>query len=285
MATAPQDATSPDDALSPEDRYLFDLQGYLVVPDALSPALLEELNAEVDRMVEEDTEPDMTTHRFVALVERAPIFRSILDNPPVLPYLQALLGAELRLDHDYCDVIRAGLGPIGAVLHGGAVPFRPAEYYSSAGGTLRSGLLVAAYNLHDVGPRDGGFACVPGSHKSAFAFPQDWKQLVDPHPCVARITGPAGSAIIFTEALTHGTLPWRGKRERRTLFYKYSPAPISWSRGYYDGREYPDLTDAQRAMLRAPSARPVAEYYEAEPSVMRDPLAELSVRGARATPR
>lgn len=223
----------------------------------------------------------MRTHRFVALVERAPIFRSILDNPVVMPYLRTLLGAELRLDHDYCDVIRGGAGPIGTVLHGGAVPFRPAEYYWSNGGALRSGLLVVAYNLHDVNPGDGGFACVPGSHKSAFAFPSEWKQLAEPHPCVRRVTGPAGSAIVFTEAMTHGTLPWNGAHERRTLFYKYSPAPISWSRGYYDGRDFSDLTDAQRAMLRAPSARPVAEYYEAEPSTMRDPLAELTVRAPR----
>ena len=81
---------------------------------------------------------------------------------------------------------------------------------------------------------------------------------------------------MFTEALTHGTLPWRGAEERRTLFYKYSPAPISWSRGYYDGRDFPDLSETQRAMLRSPSARPVAEYYEAEPSTMRDPLADLA---------
>ena len=31
----------------------------------------------------------------------------------------------------------------------------------------------------------------------------------------------SGDAIIFTEKLVHGTLPWRGRGERRTLFYKY----------------------------------------------------------------
>eukprot|EP01047_Picozoa_sp_COSAG01_P033582 COSAG01_NODE_2477_length_7615_cov_7.259609_8_plen_52_part_00 len=30
----------------------------------------------------------------------------------------------------------------------------------------------------------------------------------------------AGDCIIFTEALTHGTMPWRAHTDRRTLFYK-----------------------------------------------------------------
>ena len=60
------------------------------------------------------------------------------------------------------------------------------------------------------------------------------------------------SAIIFTEALVHGTLPWRGNDERRTVFYKYSPRPLAWSRTLYDPAEYPDLTERQRDILRSP---------------------------------
>jgi hypothetical protein len=69
------------------------------------------------------------------------------------------------------------------------------------------------------------------------------------------VTGPAGTAVIFTEALTHGTLPWRGKGERRTLFYKFSPHPISWSARYYNAEQYEGLTERQRAILEAPNAR------------------------------
>jgi hypothetical protein len=29
--------------------------------------------------------------------------------------------------------------------------------------------------------------------------------------------------ILFTEKLKHGTIPWAGSGERRTLFYKYVP--------------------------------------------------------------
>jgi hypothetical protein len=36
----------------------------------------------------------------------------------------------------------------------------------------------------------------------------------------------AGDALIFSEHLTHGTLPWLANKERRTIFFKCLPRPI-----------------------------------------------------------
>ena len=120
---------------------------------------------------------------------------------------------------------------------------------------MRNGLSVVAYNLADVGPMDGGFGCVPGSHKSNYQFPSDWREMEELNPIVQRVTGPAGTAIIFTEGLTHGTLPWVADHERRTLFLKYSPHSISWSAQYYDANEFEGLTEHQRAILEPPNDR------------------------------
>ena len=79
--------------------------------------------------------------------------------------------------------------------------------------------------------------------------------MTELEPVVERVTGPAGTAVIFTEALVHGTLPWSGSDERRPIFFKYSPASVSWSAEYPDADEYPDLTDSQRTLLEAPNAR------------------------------
>lgn len=78
---------------------------------------------------------------------------------------------------------------------------------------------------------------------------QDLDGLVRP------VTGSAGSAILFTEAMTHGTLPWRGGGERRTLFFKYDPGPIAYGAAFYDRDRWPDLTARQRAILESPNAR------------------------------
>ena len=187
------------------------------------------------------------------------MFRDLIDNPRVLPSLEELLGPRLRLDHEYVDVICSGLGPIGARLHGGATPFNPAQYYWSGDGNLHSGLLVAAYNLRDVGPDDGGFACVPGSHKAAFPFPRTGR--ICPTPIRASAGSPAPPVRpYFTEALAHGTLPWRGSDERRTVFFKYSPEPLAWSRRYYVPDDYLDLTEGQRRLLRPPGLSPGVRY-------------------------
>lgn len=239
------------------ERYLFDLRGYVAVPAALNGDELAELNRILDEHIALEVAPDASTHRFGGVLDWGPALRSLIDKPTVTPYLEAILGSRFRLDHEYADLIRRGKGPIGTRLHGGATPFDPAQYYTVRDGNIHSGLMVVAYNLRDVGPGDGGFAAVPGSHKANYPYPPEWIELDVPggRPFVDAVTGPAGTAVVFTEAMTHGTLPWRGAGERRTIFYKYSPHPVSWSARYYDADRWPDLTDRQRAILEAPNAR------------------------------
>lgn len=241
--------------MTEQERYLFDLQGFLVVPDALDAEQLAALNAVLDEHLQAETPPDTRTHRFIGLLGWGKPYTDLIDNPRITPYLEELLGERFRLDHDYADIIRVGKGPIGTTLHGGATPFDPTAYYRYDNGRMHNGLSVVAYNLKDVHPGDGGFAAVPGSHKANRPFPNEWRELETIQSCVQPVVGPAGTAIIFTEALTHGTLPWRGQDERRTLFYKYSPHPLSWAAHYYEEQDLTALTERQRAILEPPNAR------------------------------
>ena len=88
-------------------------------------------------------------------------------------------------------------------------------------------------------------------------MPSDWKvsntQEEIPE-CVDWVAASAGDAIIFTEACAHGTIPWRGEGERRTIFYKYCPHAVAWSPCYYNSDNYPELTESQKAFLLPPSA-------------------------------
>lgn len=153
-------------------------------------------------------------------------------------------------------IIRQGLGPIGCNLHGGGTPYDPCQYYLFNNGRIYNGLTAVAYELNDVHPGEGGFGCIPGSHKSNLPLPEEWLNLELPPACVQAVTLKAGSAIIFTEALTHGTLPWQGTFERRTLFYKYSPYPSAWYRDSYNAHDYPDLSASQQQILRKPGVYP-----------------------------
>ena len=95
-----------------------------------------------------------------------------------------------------------------------------------------NGLMVLSYALSDAGADDGGFAVVPGSHKANLPVPKRFISLEETGPWVVRVPVQAGDAILFSEACTHGTWPWRAKHERRSLLYKYAPGHTAWAAPY-----------------------------------------------------
>ena len=63
---------------------------------------------------------------------------------------------------------------------------------------------------------------------------------------------PAGSVILFSESLTHGTATWRAEHERRTLLYKYCVSHIAWTSKRVEMPTLVDLTPRQQLLLRDP---------------------------------
>lgn len=243
------DGPGPTAHPTEEERYLFDLRGYLVVEDVLGAAQLEELNDRLDgydlwgQTPGEDLFFDFWKND-ERQISAGPLhawdkpFRDLISHPRMIGYLADFLGPHFRYDHGHAMVMRKGGSPFG--LHGGRVPWAPAISYEVIDGQIRSGLLVVQYALGDMGPDDGGFCALPGSHKANFACPAGFEPLTDPGPWIERVALRAGSALIFTEALTHGTLPWAADHERRALFYRYSPGHAAFVGPYReDGRERP----------------------------------------------
>jgi ectoine hydroxylase-related dioxygenase (phytanoyl-CoA dioxygenase family) len=90
---------------------------------------------------------------------------------------------------------------------------------------------------------------VPGSHKANFPLPGAPDRAL-----VVEVPLAAGDLVVFTEALTHGTLDWEGPSVRRTLLYKYSPGSSTWA----EDQRWPasllqQLTERQRLLLQPPS--------------------------------
>ncbi len=180
-------------------------------------------------------------------------FKELLVNPVIVPYLNELLGEGFRLDHLYG--ISMNKGSEGFVFHGGGPNTDLIHSYRFSNGLIMCGLIVVTWVLTDQGPDDGGFACIPGTHKSNYTPPEDIKRLETDMGLVRQIEAKAGSVIIFTEALCHGTLPWKGVHERISMLYKYSPGTLSYSQKYIpDGVEekIQEFTKDQRAVLHPP---------------------------------
>ena len=119
---------------------------------------------------------------------------------------------------------------------------------------MRTGMLVCQYQLTDVNEGDGGLGLIPGSHKMNFALPAEiaasWRTSITPP--VHNPPAKAGGLIIFLEATQHGTLPWFGAGERRSLFYRYSPKYLNYATSYYKTTQpewVAELTEAGQAVL------------------------------------
>ena len=109
--------------MNDEQRFLFDLQGFLVVPGVLSAAELATLNAIADEKVERYSSPVEDWEEHQCSFWGQPLV-DLIDHPKVVPYLLELVGPYFRIDHDYCMFMRRGDKRGG--LHGGSHPVHAA---------------------------------------------------------------------------------------------------------------------------------------------------------------
>ena len=234
--------------MTEEEKFIFDLEGYLIIKNILTANEVDEMNQMID---DGDRSGPPSTW--------GEPFKNLIDHSKILPYLLELIGPYVRIDHDYAMFMQSGIST-GGRLHGGEDGGRPGgpegdHWYKYRDGIIRNGLCVVTYNLAPAKVGDGGFACVPGSHKSNYLtnFPDDVRWFERRPHYVKQPAVDAGDVTFFTESLIHGTMSWKGQQERRALFYKYSPGHSAWSDQYYDADQYSNLTDRQRLMMRPPS--------------------------------
>jgi hypothetical protein len=244
--------------MSPEEKFIVDLDGYFVIKNVLSADEVAEMNAFIDAG-DHKGPPSLWGQSFQRLI----------DHPKVLPYLLELIGPTVRLDHDYAIFMDQGQSR--GQLHGGEDGGRPGgpegdHWYKYRDGIMRNGLCVVSYMLADANAGDGGFACIPGSHKSRFLghIPSEVRRFEKEAHYVLQPQVKAGDALFFTEALVHGTAPWTASHQRRSLLYKFSPGHSSWSPNYPDAAQYGELSERQRRMLLPPSIGKRPRVDEAE---------------------
>lgn len=212
-------------------KYLFDLNGFLVIENAVPLALVDGCNAVLDRFEEMDAAdypPPLSLgnertegNLFISnVLEGDDVLLDLMDLPPVLDVIGGVTGAPYRLNHTYA-IYRWGGGYTHLHMHG--VPVNPKCQYRCHSGQMVSTLTKAVFPMLDGGAEDGCFAVVPGTHKAN--FPRPFGIHPEEDPGLVPVPAKAGDAIIFTEALTHGSTVNTSGKPRRTLYFCYS---ISW---------------------------------------------------------
>lgn len=272
--------------MSEREQYLFDLQGFVLVPGFLAAEEVARLNEALDANWNRRLDGGLPAHTSDAVEGgRKPQgmfnglfqwdrpwcdpFRDLIADPRLYPYLDTLLGRGWRMDMEPV-VFHSVKGTRGQVLHGGYPHFHSGHYYHCANGVMRNGMLVVELLLTDQISGKGGFGAIPGSHKSNFLRPREISMMERDSDLVVNPAAKAGDAIIFTEAICHGTLPWEAEHERRVLLLRYTPKFVGFGRGFVDYRfpEWTDeLTEAQRAVFEPP-------YYGGRPLLAADGTVE-----------
>ena len=235
------------------ERYFFDLYGYVVRHAALSPAEVSALDAAVDRLGVPTPGPSLDSQRFVGFLDGEQVFRDLIDHEAILEPILEMCGPTARLDHAYGITMSSGTSGLG--LHGGGTPHDPAQFYDVRGGQMYNGLVSVQWALVDHRPGDGGFCCIPGSHRANFGRPAG-----HPRSWVVDVPMAAGDVVIFTEALTHGTSTWHGPHARRSLLYKYAPGHSTWGTQYQttlaELAASGLLSERQRRLVQVPAVHP-----------------------------
>ena len=254
--------------MTEDEKYLFDLNGYLVVENVLTEDELALANEAVDRHLDRgrvrprEQRLDGNSPALEGTHGRGELgslihwdepwcnpFRDMLAHPRIVPYLNEMLGKGFRIDHQML-LLWMDKGAEGFRFHGSSGPgFDPNQYYIFKNGKMHNGLTVASIQLTDVNPGDGGLSLIPGSHKSNYPCPQDMRLYQKHREHIRQVTCRAGDAIIFTEAVTHGTLPWTADHPRRSTLTRYTAGNMAYVRAY-DTPEW--ANERQRAVMEPP---------------------------------
>ena len=257
--------------INDDEKYLFDLNGYLILRDVVDPDLVARCNAAIDHH-DDQIQPHEREFEGTSTALTSPVrqrwsdemlnwgkpwregFLDLLLLPALKPYLSEILG-QYRMAHPP-RLLMMDTGCAGHYLHGARRDRQPfSNTYMAKFGKIYSSLVIVEFPMADEGPGDGGLALVAGGHKASFPIPERFKNYEAYQDHVVEVHIKAGDAVIFNEITIHGTLKWQGKHQRRALLYHYCPQYQSTESQYPD-ITYPDyvadMTDEQQALLKPP---------------------------------
>jgi ectoine hydroxylase-related dioxygenase (phytanoyl-CoA dioxygenase family) len=210
--------------------YEFDLNGFVVLKKIINLKKIRKMNQVLEN-IEKSKPQDLPHNVFFGkkkndkeayisnVLEINKDFEDLALNQQVLKLIKRTTLGMFRLNHAVA-MTKYKKGTY-TYLHMGNLPMHPKVFYMVKNGKIFSNITKVLFPLSNNKEKDGGFAVIPGSHKSNFLRPYD------NHPknnlnLLRYVKASPGDAIIFTEALAHGSLVNNTNKIRRILSYCYS---------------------------------------------------------------
>jgi ectoine hydroxylase len=210
--------------LSEEQRVAFERDGFLIVPGALPPEMVERLLGAVDRLYENGQREEglsKTNHWHMRnCIVTDPVFLELLDWPATLPLVVDLLNWNIHLITSHL-IVRAPSPP-------GVDASWKAEGWHRDGGTSYREMqephprlfIKIAYWLTDLSePGRGGIRFVPGSHRLV-GPPARAGATPDPYGAI-EVRARPGDAVLFEQRMWHAVGPNTSEMTRKSLFFGY----------------------------------------------------------------
>ncbi len=250
------------------DEYLFDLNGYVVLPGVLAPPDLVQANALIDTLpqtlarggwhgwVQREDHADHRGVSFQQVYELGGVFEAMIDHPRYLNYVLRFLGGQgtyeyyhgpAAIDENFVTL----RGPGEAIpIHSGGHERARRTGFDYHNGRFACGQVNVLTALTEIGDGDGATMVIPGSHKSNIAHPafarrdqaHEWSDRgggsVDGIAGAVEVHMRAGDALVFVDSLCHGSAKRVRDGERRISVYRYGS---SWNRTRFGHQPSPDL--------------------------------------------
>jgi len=216
--------------LTQEEKWYLDLNGFMVIRDAVPSSEVEEMKAQLlewYQWEELQFEPPMRINKepgkpwwVYNMHYGHPAFQRLILNPNILRVATALTWNQPRVFDVLANICYPEAD--GLHLHGGHKGwFRsPYHQYQVANDQIFASFFNLSVSLVDV-PEGNGFACLPGSHKSNFECPERIT-MNDGPPTVRNVPVNAGDIIIFLPNIRHAGRRWTyPDYPRMTVFLRW----------------------------------------------------------------
>jgi ectoine hydroxylase-related dioxygenase (phytanoyl-CoA dioxygenase family) len=216
--------------MTPEQRRSLEDNGFLVVPNALSPARLSALHSAIDRAI--GVEGKGREHNRAAILGLDQAFLDLVDLETIFPKICQLLGWNIWVNHTHFNVnppdkpnqqFMYGWHRDGGAIH----PDLGAQGLKASPVAIKVGFYLTDVDT----PNRGQTYVVPGGHAAAPEDPQTatllrrdgpWARAAIP-PNAVKLNAKAGTAVIFHNRLIHSVRsPNTQGPERRALFVQWA---------------------------------------------------------------
>lgn len=217
--------------MTDEQRFFFETNGYLVIPDALSPEELAAARAAADRAEalwrEDPSRPGDRREnllRIISPIEYDDLFLDLMEHSSTFPLIREALGDDISMiDNDYT------ITPPHTRTHAGwhHDVGMPGVYHP------RSVLMVKLFFLLSDVPENGGETLfIPGSHRYPMRFRFPRVENPADMPGHVKMTYPAGTAYFFNGRCYHAAAHNDSDTPRRVLIYNYGHFWMKIWQGY-----------------------------------------------------